>query len=129
VVNRRCLLFAPDFTDTMRSCGAALGKEETAIAALASAVAAVPESALTFAEGHAANVRNMMHPDWTPIRPLAVLLLAAVAPPMLVGSFSSCAKARRSPICSELPQNRVTASAASFSSAVTGDTSGSDLGR
>jgi hypothetical protein len=41
--------------------------EETAIAALASAVAAVPESAPTFAEGHATNVRNMMHPAWTPI--------------------------------------------------------------
>jgi len=50
--------------------------EETAIAALASAVAAVPESALTFAEGHAANVRNMMHPAWTPIRAKGVLLLA-----------------------------------------------------
>jgi len=49
--------------------------EETAIAALASAVAAVPESALAFAEGHAANVRNMMHPSWTPIRAQAVSLL------------------------------------------------------
>ena len=49
--------------------------EETAIAALASAVAAVPESALTFAEGRAANVRNMMHPSWKPIRAQAVLLL------------------------------------------------------
>jgi hypothetical protein len=54
--------------------------EETAIAALASAVAAVPESALTFAEGHAANVRNMMHPAWTPIRAQAVLLLALLDP-------------------------------------------------
>jgi len=50
--------------------------EEAAIAALASVVAAVPESALTFAEGHAANVRNMMHPAWTPIRAQAVSLLA-----------------------------------------------------
>jgi hypothetical protein len=50
--------------------------EETAIGALASAVDAVPGSALTFAEGHAANVRNMMHPAWTPIRAQAILLLA-----------------------------------------------------
>jgi hypothetical protein len=50
--------------------------EETAITALASAIDAVPGSALTFAEGHAANVRNMMHPAWTPIRARAVLLLA-----------------------------------------------------
>ena len=49
--------------------------EETAIAALTSAVATVPESALTFAEGRAANVRNMMHPAWTPIRAQAALLL------------------------------------------------------
>jgi hypothetical protein len=50
--------------------------EETAVRALASAIDAVPGSALTFAEGHAANVRNMMHPAWTSIRAQAVLLLA-----------------------------------------------------
>ncbi len=62
--------------DTLIGKGKLNEAEETAIAALASAVAAVPESALTFAEGHAANVRNMMHPAWTPIRAQAVLLLA-----------------------------------------------------
>lgn len=50
--------------------------EETAIAVLAAAIAAVPDSALTFADGHAANVRNMMHPAWTPIRSQAASLLA-----------------------------------------------------
>jgi hypothetical protein len=50
--------------------------EDTAVRALASAIDAVPGSALTFAEGHAANVRNMTHPAWTPIRAQAVLLLA-----------------------------------------------------
>ena len=54
--------------------------DETAIAALASAIAAVPDSALTFAEGHAANVRNMQHPAWTPIRARAVLLLDLLEP-------------------------------------------------
>ncbi len=54
--------------------------EETAIATLASASAAVPDSALTFAEGHAANARNMQHPAWTPIRARAVLLLDLVEP-------------------------------------------------
>jgi hypothetical protein len=49
--------------------------EETAIAALASAIASVPDSALKFAEGHAPNVRNMMHPAWTPIRARAASLL------------------------------------------------------
>jgi hypothetical protein len=53
--------------------------EETAIAALASAVAAVPDSALTFANGHAPNVRNMMHSAWTPIRRQATSLLALLA--------------------------------------------------
>jgi hypothetical protein len=50
--------------------------EEAAIGALASAIDAVPGSALTFAEGHAANVQNMMHPAWAPIRAQAVSLLA-----------------------------------------------------
>ena len=50
--------------------------EEAAIATLASAVAAVPDSALTFAEGHLPNVKNMRHPAWTPIRAQAASLLA-----------------------------------------------------
>jgi hypothetical protein len=50
--------------------------EETAIATLASAVAAVPDSALTFANGHAPNVRNMTHPAWPPIRAQAASLLS-----------------------------------------------------
>jgi hypothetical protein len=37
------------------------GLQENAIAAVASAVAAVPDSALTFANGHEPNVRNMMN--------------------------------------------------------------------
>jgi hypothetical protein len=49
--------------------------EETAIAILAAAVAAVPDSALTFANGHAPNVKNMTHPAWTPIRAQATSLL------------------------------------------------------
>jgi hypothetical protein len=49
--------------------------EETAIAAVTSAVDAIPDSALTFAEGHAPNVRNMTHPAWTPIRAEAASLL------------------------------------------------------
>ena len=50
--------------------------QETAIATLASAIAAAPDSALTFANGHAPNVRNMMHPAWTPIRAQPASLLA-----------------------------------------------------
>jgi hypothetical protein len=50
--------------------------EESTIAALASAIAAVPDSALTFADGHRPNVRNMKHPAWTPVRAQAVSLLA-----------------------------------------------------
>lgn len=53
--------------------------EEVAIATLASAVAGVPDSALTFAEGHLPNVRNMMHPAWTPIRAQAASLLAILS--------------------------------------------------
>jgi hypothetical protein len=54
--------------------------EEAAIATLASAVAAVPDSALTFANGHAPNVRNMMHPAWTPIRVQAGSILGLLEP-------------------------------------------------
>ena len=54
--------------------------EEAAIAALASAVAGVPDSALTFAEGHLPNVRNMTHPAWTPIRLQAASLLTSLSP-------------------------------------------------
>ena len=50
--------------------------EETAIATLASAVAAVPDSALTFANGYAPNVRNMTHPAWPPIRAQAASILS-----------------------------------------------------
>ena len=50
--------------------------QETALATLASAIAAVPDSALTFATGHAPNVRNMVHPVWSPIRAQANSLLA-----------------------------------------------------
>jgi hypothetical protein len=50
--------------------------QETALATLASAIAAVPDSALTFATGHAPNVRNMVHPVWSPIRAQATSLLA-----------------------------------------------------
>lgn len=50
--------------------------EEAAIATLTAAVGAVPDSALTFAEGHSANVRNMTHVSWTPMRAQASLLLS-----------------------------------------------------
>lgn len=50
--------------------------EESTVAALASAIDAVPDSALAFAKGHASNVRNMMNPAWTPIRAQAASLLA-----------------------------------------------------
>ena len=50
--------------------------EESAIADLAAAIDAVPDSALTFANGHAPNVRNMMDPVWVPIRLQAASLLA-----------------------------------------------------
>src|SRR5580658_2690872 len=53
--------------------------EEAAFTTLASAVAEVPDSALTFAEGHLPNVRNMMHPAWTPIRVQAASLLAILS--------------------------------------------------
>jgi hypothetical protein len=49
--------------------------EETAIATLAAAVAAVPDSALTFANGHAPNLKTMSHPAWMPIRAQAASLL------------------------------------------------------
>jgi hypothetical protein len=49
--------------------------QESALAALASAISAVPESALTFADGHGPNVKNMMLPVWTPIRAQATALL------------------------------------------------------
>ncbi|MGA2187851.1 MAG: hypothetical protein ABSH33_04940 [Steroidobacteraceae bacterium] len=49
--------------------------EETAIAAVTSAIETIPDLALMFAEGHAPNVRNMTHPAWTPIRAAASSLL------------------------------------------------------
>jgi hypothetical protein len=49
--------------------------EETAIASVTSAIDTIPDSALTFAEGHAPNVGNMTHPAWTPIRAGAASLL------------------------------------------------------
>jgi hypothetical protein len=49
--------------------------EETAIAAVTSAIEKVPDSALKFAEGHASNVKNMRHPAWTPLRAGAASLL------------------------------------------------------
>jgi hypothetical protein len=54
--------------------------EEEALGALASSVAAIPESALVFAEGHDPNVRNMKHAAWSPIRAQAVSLLALLGP-------------------------------------------------
>jgi hypothetical protein len=53
--------------------------EEGAVTNLASAVAGVPDSGLTFAEGHLANVRNMQHPAWTPIRMQAASLLTILS--------------------------------------------------
>ena len=50
--------------------------EERVIVALASDITGVPDSALTFANGHTPNVRNMMHPAWAPIRAQAASLLA-----------------------------------------------------
>jgi hypothetical protein len=50
--------------------------EESAIAGLASVIAAVPDSALVFANGHAPNVRNMMNPAWAPMRAQAASILA-----------------------------------------------------
>jgi hypothetical protein len=49
--------------------------EETAIAAVTSAIGTVPDSALKFAEGHASNVKNMRHPAWIPVRTAAATLL------------------------------------------------------
>jgi hypothetical protein len=49
--------------------------EESAVAALASAIAAVPDLALIFAAGHGPNVRNMKHPAWTLLRAQAASLL------------------------------------------------------
>jgi hypothetical protein len=54
--------------------------EETALAALASAGAAIPESALAFAEAHYPNVKNMKHSAWSPIRAQAGSLLALLGP-------------------------------------------------
>jgi hypothetical protein len=57
--------------------------EEAAIAALATTISTVPDSALVFANGHASNVRNMMNPVWAPIRAEAVSLLTLLGPRIL----------------------------------------------
>ena len=57
--------------------------EEGAIAALATTISTVPDSALLFANGHASNVRNMMNPVWSPIRVEALSLLALLRPRIL----------------------------------------------
>jgi hypothetical protein len=54
--------------------------EEAAVGALASSIAAIPKSALVFAEGHGPNVRNMKQAAWSPIRAQAASLLALLAP-------------------------------------------------
>lgn len=53
--------------------------EESAVAALAVVINAVPDSALVFAEGHAANVKNMTHPAWKLVRAQAASLLTSLA--------------------------------------------------